>query len=260
MTEHVEQRYCIKFCQKLGDTQSETIRKIQQAFGDAMGVTQIKDWYNRFKNGRTSVDSDQRTGRPSTSRNPNVINKVSSLIMEDRRLTVREIANDIGISDGSAHAILTDDFGMRRVAAKFVPKLLSCEQKELLLDVVQNMMECANGDLDFLMTVITGDESWVYGYDPETKAQSSQWKSPSSPRPKKASQVRSKVKVMLTVIFTTAELCITNTHQKAKLLTNSIIKRFSVVFVMQFGARDRTRGSHTTDSCIMTRPPPNLRV
>jgi transposase len=85
MTERVEQRYCIKFCQKVGDTQSETIRKIQQAFGyDAMGVTQIKEWYNRFKNGRTSADSDQRTGRTSTSRNPEVINKVRSLIMEDR--------------------------------------------------------------------------------------------------------------------------------------------------------------------------------
>jgi hypothetical protein len=39
----LDQQYCIKFCQKLGDTQAETIRKIQQAFGnDAMGVTQIK--------------------------------------------------------------------------------------------------------------------------------------------------------------------------------------------------------------------------
>jgi hypothetical protein len=102
---------------------------------------------------------------------------------------------------------------MHRVAAKFVPKLLLCEQKELQLDITQDMLECANGDLDFLKTVITGDESWVYGYDPGTKAQSSQWKSPSSPRPKKARQVRSEVKGMLT-FFTTAELCITNTHQK----------------------------------------------
>jgi len=47
MTERVEQRYCIKFCHKLGDSQSETIRKIQQVFGDdAMGVTQIKQWFN----------------------------------------------------------------------------------------------------------------------------------------------------------------------------------------------------------------------
>jgi hypothetical protein len=34
MTERIEQRYCIKFCQKLGDAQVETIQQIQQAFGD----------------------------------------------------------------------------------------------------------------------------------------------------------------------------------------------------------------------------------
>jgi len=50
MAERLEQRYCIKFCQKLGDSQVETIRKIQQVFGDdAMGITQIKECYNRFK-------------------------------------------------------------------------------------------------------------------------------------------------------------------------------------------------------------------
>jgi hypothetical protein len=46
MMEQHEQRYCIKFCQKLGDTQVETIRKIQQAFGDdAMSNSWIKEWY-----------------------------------------------------------------------------------------------------------------------------------------------------------------------------------------------------------------------
>jgi hypothetical protein len=53
MTERIEQRYCIKFCQKFGDTQVETIRKIQQAFGDeATSITLIKEWYNRFKDGQ----------------------------------------------------------------------------------------------------------------------------------------------------------------------------------------------------------------
>jgi hypothetical protein len=53
----------------------------------------------------------------------------------------------------------------------------------------------------FMSRIITGDETWVYGYDPETKLQSSQWRSPSSPRPKKARQVRSNVKTMLMVLF-----------------------------------------------------------
>jgi transposase len=49
--------------------------------------------------------------------------------------------------------------------------------------------------------VITGDETWVYRYDLETKVQSSQWKHSSSPRPNTAQRVWSKVKVLLTVLF-----------------------------------------------------------
>ena len=68
MTERIEQRYCIKFCQKLGDSLVETIRKIQQAFGnEVLSPTQIKQWLKRFKDGRASVESDHRSGRPSTA-------------------------------------------------------------------------------------------------------------------------------------------------------------------------------------------------
>ena len=72
------------------------------------------------------------------------------------------------------------------------------EQKQLCLEIVQDMLNCVESDSNFLNTVITGDESWVYGYDPETKAQSSRWKHPSSLRPKKARQDRSNIKVLLT--------------------------------------------------------------
>jgi hypothetical protein len=75
------------------------------------------------------------------------------------------------------------------------------EQKQLRLDIARDMLDNANSDPNVLNTVITGDETWVYGYNPETKMQSSQWKHPSFPRPKKARQVRSNVKVILTVLF-----------------------------------------------------------
>ena len=58
-----------------------------------------------------------------------------------------------------------------------------------------------NDDSDLLKNVITGDKSWVYVYDIETKGQSSQCKHPEKPRSKKARQVRSNVKVLLTVFF-----------------------------------------------------------
>ncbi|UYV76603.1 hypothetical protein LAZ67_14001429 [Cordylochernes scorpioides] len=62
-------------------------------------------------------------------------------------------------------------------------------------------MDSVRDDLNLLQRVITGDETWVYGYDVDTKAQSSQWKLPHEPRTKKARQVRSNVKVLLTVFF-----------------------------------------------------------
>ena len=202
MTEKIEQRYCIKFCQKLGDNQAETIRKIQLAFGhDALSPTQIKQWFKRFKDGRASVESDHRSGRPSTSRNNEVMDQVRKKVLEDRRVTIQEIVGEVGISAGSVHTILTEDLNLRRVSAKFVPKLLTEQQKELRKEIAEDMLDCANHDPEFIQTIITGDETWVYGYDPETKFQSSQWKHPESPRPKKARQVRSNVKVMLNCFF-----------------------------------------------------------
>ena len=58
-----------------------------------------------------------------------------------------------------------------------------------------------NEDATLLERLITGDESWIYSYDPETKAQSSQWKSPTSHRPKKARMSRSATKAMIVTFF-----------------------------------------------------------
>ena len=83
-----------------------------------MSITRMKEWYNRFKDGSTSVDSEPRHGRPSTSRNDNVINQVRPLVMQDRRIPVRELADEVGVSIGSVHTILTADLGLRRMSAK----------------------------------------------------------------------------------------------------------------------------------------------
>jgi hypothetical protein len=73
-----------------------------------------------------------------------------------------------------------------RVAAKFVPCLLTDEQKENRVAVSQELFDRSNDDENFLKNVIIGDETWVYGYDVETKVQSLQWVGKSSPRKKNA--------------------------------------------------------------------------
>ena len=73
---------------------------------------------------------------------------------------------------------------MHRVAAKFVPRLLTEEQKQNRVTVSQELLDRSNAYENFLKNVITGDEKWVYGYDVETKVPSSQWMGKSSPRQK----------------------------------------------------------------------------
>ena len=90
---------------------------------------------------------------------------------------------------------------MRRVASKFVPRLLTVDQKQQRLDICLDLKENATNDPNFLSNVITGDKTWVYAYDLETKIKSSQWKSPGSPQPKKTRQVRSNIKSMLICFF-----------------------------------------------------------
>ncbi|UYV77691.1 hypothetical protein LAZ67_15001959 [Cordylochernes scorpioides] len=161
----------------------------------------ISSMEKRYQEGREDVNDEERAGRPSTSTTDEKIYEVEKMILANRRNTVREVAEDINILIGSYHSIFINDLGMRRVAAKFVPKLLNCDQKQHRMNIANEMLDSVRNDPNFLQRVITSDEAWVYGYDVETKAQSSHWKLPHEPRPKIARQVRSNVKVLLTVFF-----------------------------------------------------------
>ena len=108
--ESTEQRICIKFCFEIGKIATEMYQLLQKAYGeDAMGRTQVFEWFRRFKEGRTSVESNPRSGRPSTSRNEEMIAKVRKIFRNNWKLTVREIADDCGISVGSCYAILNEN-------------------------------------------------------------------------------------------------------------------------------------------------------
>jgi histone-lysine N-methyltransferase SETMAR len=72
-------------------------------------------------------------------------------------------------------AILKEDLGMRRVCAKLVPRLLSDDQMERKKTIAGDLFEQSTQDPSFLGNVVTGDESWVFAYDAETKLQSSEW-------------------------------------------------------------------------------------
>lgn len=199
MTDKFEQRICIKFCVKLGKSATETFKMLRQAFGEhSSSRTQVFEWHARFKAGRASVMDDERSGRPVTSKTPENVAKIHKLICEDRRRTIHQISHMIGISYGACQEILTEKLNIHRVAAKFVPLLLTLDQKQQRFDMCLELHEKVNKDPTFISRIITCNESWIYSSDPKRKHQ---WKSPQLPRPKKRWQVRNAMKIMLVVFI-----------------------------------------------------------
>jgi hypothetical protein len=134
-------------------------------------------WFERFRGGAESTEDEQHSGRPSTSPTDENTSKIYEMVPANRRLMIREIYNSLNILFGSLQFALTKNLNMRRVNAKFVPRFLPQEQKELRLSKSLDLRDRANSDSVFLRSLIVGDESWIYGYDRETKMQSSHWKS-----------------------------------------------------------------------------------
>ena len=124
------------------------------------------------------------------------------MVDQDRQVTVDDLSQSLDISIDSTHSLLVDHLKMRRVCARWVPRLLTEEQQAVRVQVCQEMLSRfgSQGE-DFLDSIVTVDESWMHHFEPETKLQSSVWKHTDSPPPKKAIVRNSAGKVMHKVFF-----------------------------------------------------------
>jgi hypothetical protein len=102
----------------------------------------------------------------------NHVEKVRGVNRENRRLTLREVSEEVSLTKCSYHIILAEKLEMHRAAAKFVPRLLTHEQKPNRVAVSQERFDRSNADENFLKNGKRCDETWLYVNDIETKAQS----------------------------------------------------------------------------------------
>lgn len=199
MDKNIEQRICIKFCLKNEISCADALKMLQKCYGDeTISKSSVYNWYKDFKNGREAVEDEPRSGRPSTSITEQNINKIKDLVLSNRRLSQRDLVDITGISKGSIQSILKDHLGLSRVSSRLVPKTLNFLQKNHRVEVAKEMLSMDDNDLK---RIITGDETWIYAYDPETAQQSSEYRLKGEAKPKRPRQSRSKIKVMLTVFF-----------------------------------------------------------
>ena len=101
---------------------------------------------------------------------------VKTLIKEDARYGVQEINELSGIHSSSVLKILHERLRLRKICARWVPHLLTDEQKQsrvrLALQVIEKYDKC---DPRHLEEIVTGDETWIYHFQPDSKAKNKVW-------------------------------------------------------------------------------------
>ena len=142
--------------------------------------------------------------------------------MTDRRVTERYIASAVGISHERVHSILTEDLEMRKLSARWVPRLLTVDQKHTRRTLSRTNLNLFEEDhANFFKRFVTMGETWVHHFTPEAKQRSKQWKHPGSPPPKKAKPVPSAKKVMASVFWDADSILLIDYLQKRQTINGT---------------------------------------
>jgi len=129
MTSNVEYRSVIKFLILRQTESSSIIEQLQEAYGDVCpSRATIYNWIREFRHGRQSVFNADKEGRSiEISAEKHVL--CDKIIVSERRISIRELAQSLHISRGSTETILKD-LGIRKLCSRFVPKFLSAELQD----------------------------------------------------------------------------------------------------------------------------------
>ncbi|KAL7731797.1 hypothetical protein ACLKA6_016730 [Drosophila palustris] len=157
----------------------------------APGKSTICNWYSNFKRGRTSTEESKRSGRPKEVIIPEIIRQVRQIVLTDRRVKVREIAETVGISTGSAVSILHDHLHMKKLNVKWVPHFLDIEQREKRVADSKSCLDMFNRNpSEFLRRYITMDETWIHHYITESNRLPAEWREAGESRSKRVKASR----------------------------------------------------------------------
>lgn len=217
-----EFRALIKHYHLRGKTPKETKEKLDKYYGEsAPSYATVKYWIAEFKRGRTSTKDEHAGGPPITVTTPENIEKVHDMVLDDPRVKVREIAEAVGISTGSVISILHEKLDMRKLTARWVPRLLTIDQKRERVRTSQQCLDMFNHNpKDFLHRIITIDETWIHHYTPESKEATKEWVARHEIPPKRPRTQQSAGKVLASVFWDSSGILFIDYLEKGKTINS----------------------------------------
>jgi len=105
-------------------------------------------------------------------RNDNNVEKISQLLLQNRHLSLRMLADEVNIGKDTVRKIVDEDLRKRKICSRFVPHSLTPEQKGRRTAAYRDLIATADSDPDFFKKTATGDKARCFAYDPTIKRQS----------------------------------------------------------------------------------------
>ena len=203
--DRVEYRAVIRFLLLEGENATNIHKRLSNVYGKSSpSYSTVASWVSEFKRGWKDLNDEPRPGRPVSQSTAENVDKVHQLVLENRKISIECIVQETGLSTGTVHTILHEHLSMSKVCARWVPKMLTPDMKATRVNTSSVLLSRYNVNPEnFLSRVVTGDETWVYYYDPPSKLESMEWKHAGSPRTKKFKVSRTTKKVMATVFWDT---------------------------------------------------------
>jgi len=216
----IEYRAVIKFFVK-GFTLNEIHSKFIKVYGDSSpSFSTTKKWAAEFKRGCTSLEDDPCERHPKSATPPEIMKEVHDVVLDDWQMKVRESAETIGISKEHVGYILHEELDIKKLCARWVPRLLTADQKCTRMKISEQCLERFNKNkTEFVHRFITMDETWIHHYTPESKQQSKQWTEAGCSAPKKTMSVPSAGKVMASVFWDAEGILFVDYLEKGKTIT-----------------------------------------
>lgn len=174
----IELRAVIKYLDKKGLTTKQIHQDMKKTLGPhSPAYATVKKWADEFKSGRDSIQDKARNAGPQTTTATSAEEKNHRIktILEDRKLKTREVAKYVGISFERAQHIIVNELGFRELYGRWVPGLLTLEQKRNRYAISWDCLKFYEADPeDFLERFITVGETWIHHLLPDLKQQTDQ--------------------------------------------------------------------------------------
>jgi hypothetical protein len=163
----------IRFLNAEFELPAEIHKQIVAMYGNVMNRQNVTKWCREFSEGRTDVHDEQRSGRPFFI-SYELLREIEGEIRAIRRVTIRELHCIIlEVSKTTIHEAVTEELGYRKLCAPCVPKILMDNHKTKWMGLALKFLKrYAQEGNDFLDSIVTGGETWVFRHTPESKQQS----------------------------------------------------------------------------------------